>query len=169
MRRILVSSCLLGRPVRYDGGSAGPVPPLLMRWREEGRVVEACPELLGGLPTPRAPAEIARGSGGALVLEGRAPIRDASGRDLTREFLLGARRLLDLARREGLRAALLKEGSPSCGSRRVYDGTFTGGQVPLPGVAAALLMRAGIRVFGEDRLEEAAAFLDGAEESRRSG
>ncbi|WP_307851644.1 MULTISPECIES: DUF523 domain-containing protein [unclassified Streptomyces] len=107
---------------------------------------------------PRAPAEIV-GGGGADVLDGVARVLTASGEDVSRQFVRGARLALEAARAAGIRVALLKESSPSCGSLRVYDGRFAGTRVPGHGVTTALLRRAGVRVFGEDQVAEAAACL----------
>ncbi|WP_027896541.1 DUF523 domain-containing protein [Zestomonas thermotolerans] len=157
MHKILVSRCLLGERVRYDGGSNGPLEPLA-RWQTEGRVVPICPEVAGGLPTPRPPAEIP-GAQGAAVLDGRLPVLSIEGIEVTAAFLAGARRALELAEEHGVRIAVLKARSPSCGNLEGYDGSFTGRRVAGEGVTAALLRRAGIRVFNEDQLAEAAQAL----------
>ncbi|TYK46328.1 DUF523 domain-containing protein [Actinomadura decatromicini] len=159
MERILVSSCLVGRRVRYDGAAKPVGGGLFERWRAEGRLVPFCPEVSGGLAVPRPPAEIVGGDGHA-VLDGTARVRTEHGDDMTAEFLHGARQALDAARRTGARIALLKEGSPSCGSHRVYDGTFTGTPIPGEGVTTALLEREGIRVFSEDDLNAVASLLE---------
>jgi uncharacterized protein YbbK (DUF523 family) len=158
VERILVSSCLAGRPVRYDGAARPVAGGLFERWRAEGRLVPFCPEVSGGLAVPRPPAEIVGGDGGD-VLDGTARIRTDAGEDVTDEFLRGARLALDAARRAGARIALLKEGSPSCGSHRIYDGTFTGSAAPGTGVTTALLRRSGVRVFNEDELDAVATLL----------
>ncbi|MFI0370876.1 DUF523 domain-containing protein [Actinomadura sp. 1N219] len=158
MERILVSSCLIGRPVRYDGAAKPVGDDLFERWRTEGRLVPFCPEVSGGLTVPRPPAEIVGGDGHA-VLDGTAHVRTDTGEDVTAEFLHGARQALDTARRSGARIALLKEGSPSCGSHQIYDGTFTGTPVPGDGVTTALLKREGIQVFSETDLPALNALL----------
>ncbi|TDC42006.1 DUF523 domain-containing protein [Actinomadura sp. KC345] len=158
MERILVSSCLAGRPVRYDGAAKPVAGDLFERWRAEGRLVPFCPEISGGLAVPRPPAEIVGGDGGD-VLDGTARIVTDTGKDVTDEFLQGAHLALDTARRSGARVALLKEGSPSCGTHRVYDGTFTGTSTKGTGVTTALLRRSGIRVFSEDELDAVQAYL----------
>lgn len=159
MQAVLVSSCLLGAAVRYNGV---PVPcghPVLRRWLAEGRVVPVCPEVDGGLPVPRPPAEIAGGAGGAEVLAGRAAVLEATGGIATAAYVRGAEQALALARAHGVRLAVLKEGSPSCGSGRIHDGSFAGPTVPGAGVASALLRAAGVRVFSEAQLDEADALL----------
>src|SRR5687768_1710924 len=139
MEKVLVSSCLLGDPVRYNGGDKRSDHEILQRWIHEGRVVPVCPEVAGGLPVPRLPAEIAGGAGGLKVLSGGAAVVDSKGRDVSTHFVSGAQHALELARASGIRIAILKEGSPSCGTGFVYDGTFTGTRTPNPGVTAALL------------------------------
>ncbi|TDD28872.1 DUF523 domain-containing protein [Actinomadura sp. KC06] len=158
MERILVSSCLMGRPVRYDGAAKPVGDDLFERWRAEGRLVPFCPEVSGGLAVPRPPAEIVGGDGHA-VLDGTAQVRTDTGEDVTAEFLHGARQALDTARRSGARIALLKEGSPSCGSHQIYDGTFTGNRLPGDGVTTALLEREGIQVFSDTDLDALHALL----------
>jgi uncharacterized protein YbbK (DUF523 family) len=157
MQKVLVSRCLLGHPVRYDGGAHGPFG-LLERWQAEGRVVALCPEVAGGLPTPRPPAEIPGGQG-AQVLDGLLPVRSVSGEDLTAAFLAGAQQALALVERHQIRLALLKARSPSCGNRENYDGSFSGRKVAGEGVTAALLRRAGVQVFSEEQLAEAEVAL----------
>jgi uncharacterized protein YbbK (DUF523 family) len=166
VEKILVSACLLGEPVRYDGGDKLCRDEILQRWVREGRVVPVCPELAGGLPVPRLPSEVAGGLGGAAVLSGEARVVDNRGHDVTEHFVAGAESALASARANGIRIAVLKEGSPSCGSLWSYDGSFSSARVPLPGVTGALLERAGIRVFGEDRLAEARTFLEALESGK---
>lgn len=161
MNLVLVSACLLGSPVRYDGAHKRSSSAVLQRWVAEGRVVSVCPEVAGGLPVPRAPAEITAGAGGAAVLLGRAKVVDPQATDLSAQFVAGARHALQLALARGIRVAVLKEGSPSCGSGYIYDGTFVGGRVAEQGVTAALLESAGVRVFSETQLEQADEYLIG--------
>lgn len=155
--KVLVSACLLGQPVRYDGRASGH-PDVLQAWQREGRVVPLCPEVAGGLPTPRPPAEIPGGQGGA-VLDGDAQVVTIVGEDVSAAFLAGARLALELVRRHGIRVAVLKSGSPSCGNRLVYDGTFSGSKINGEGVTSALLRREGVLVFSELELDEAAKAL----------
>ena len=157
MEKLLVSRCLLGHKVRYDGGAHGPLA-LLLQWQAEGRVVALCPEVAGGLPTPRPPAEIPGGQGGA-VLDGRLPVLTDGGADVTAAFVAGAEIALRLVWQHGLRVAVLKARSPSCGNRHNYDGSFSGNLVEGEGVTAALLRRHGVKVFNESQLAEAAAEL----------
>ncbi|MEV3979256.1 DUF523 domain-containing protein [Nonomuraea sp. NPDC049758] len=159
MQRILVSACLMGRRVRYDGGAKTSADALLAGWRAEGRLVVFCPEVAGGLPVPRPAAEIEGGAGGAAVLSGDARVLASDGSDVTAEFVAGARAALEAARSAGVRLAVLKEGSPSCGALAIYDGTFGGRRVPGQGVTTALLEAHGVRVFTEDQLPAAADHL----------
>jgi uncharacterized protein YbbK (DUF523 family) len=158
MQKILVSRCLLGQRVRYDAGAHGPFA-LLERWQQEGRVVPLCPEVAGGLPIPRAPAEIPGGQG-AQVLDGLLPVLTVSGEDVTVAFVSGAEQALALVAQHGIRVALLKARSPSCGNREAYDGSFSGVKVAGEGVTAAALRRAGVQVFAEDQLDQLAAVLN---------
>ena len=166
MDRILVSACLLGQPVRYDGQAKDPGTDLLSRWQAEGRLVPICPEVTGGLPVPRPPAEIAPGATAADVLAGRAAIRTRAGLDVTAAFLTGAAAAVALARKTGCRFALLTEGSPSCGVQRVHAGRFDGETVPGSGVVTAALRAAGVKVFSTAQAAELAAALQQAAKPR---
>jgi uncharacterized protein YbbK (DUF523 family) len=148
VKRVLVSACLLGEKVRYDAGDKRSTHPVLARWLAEGRVVSVCPEVSGGLGVPRPPAQR---SGPLVVTE--------AGVDVTAQFLRGAQVALELAQRLGLEVAVLKEGSPSCGSAEVHDGTFSGRRVPGQGLTTELLRRHGVRVFSEAQFDEADAAL----------
>ncbi|GHE47541.1 hypothetical protein GCM10017673_56670 [Streptosporangium violaceochromogenes] len=154
-----MSACLMGRKVRYDGAAKPSGDALLAAWSQEGRLVPLCPEVEGGLPVPRPPAEIESGAGGAAVLAGAAKVLTPDGTDVTASFLAGAQAALAVARSFGVRIAILKEGSPSCGGLTVYDGTFRGRRVPGVGVTTALLELHGVSVFTEDHIAEAAVRL----------
>lgn len=143
MEAILVSACLRGVPCRFDGRhKASAAFAEAVAGRE---VVSFCPEVAGGLATPRRPAELVGGDGHD-VLDGTARVVDDTGRDVTEQFVAGARRALEAARHTGCGEALLMPRSPSCGRGTVHDGSFTGELVPGDGVTAALLERAGITV-----------------------
>jgi uncharacterized protein YbbK (DUF523 family) len=165
MVKVIVSACLLGAPVRYNGTDKKSGHPVLERWIAEGRVVSVCPEVLGGLGTPRPPAEV-------VQVEGLRRVVANTGRDVTSEFEQGAALALDQALNNGIRVAVLKEGSPSCGSTWIYDGTFSGTRIAGEGMTAALLRSRGIRVFSEAQIEDAEALVemldrrDAAEERR---
>ncbi|MEU0487953.1 MULTISPECIES: DUF523 domain-containing protein [Nocardiopsis] len=166
MDKVLVSACLAGRPVRYDGRAKTVDDALLDRWRAEGRMVVHCPEVAGGLPVPRPPAEIEPGATAADVLDGGARILTPDGDDVTAYFVAGARAALAFARERGATVAVLKESSPSCGLHEVYDGTFTGRKRVGRGVTAHLLAGNGVAVFNEHGLAAADARLRGAGDGR---
>lgn len=155
MRKVLVSACLLGRKVRYNGSDKRSDDAILARWLEEGRVVPVCPEVAAGLPTPRPPAEIRDAADGTAVLAGRGRVVEASGRDVTALYRSAASLALALAQAEGCTVAVLTDGSPSCGSSFIHDGRFRGATVPGHGTTTALLEAHGIRVFSERQLAEA--------------
>lgn len=138
---ILVSACLLGVRCRYDG-TGKPVPDM-DRLMAKYTCIPACPEQLGGLPTPREPSE-RRGDG----------VYARSGQDVTARFRLGAEETLRLCRLYHCRTAVLKERSPSCGHDEIYDGTFGKALAAGDGVAAELLRANGIRVLGESEIEQ---------------
>ena len=138
--RILISACLLGCRCRYDGGSKPDAAA--QRLAEKHELVPVCPEQLGGLPTPRPPAERA----GERVLT-------AAGADVTAQYVRGAEEAVKLCKLMNCEAAVLKERSPSCGSGAVYDGTFTGTLTAGDGVAAAALKKAGVPVYGESEMD----------------
>ncbi len=139
--RVIVSQCLLGVPCRYDGKCAAKETVKAVACREGW--IPVCPEILGGLATPRSSAERV----GDRVM-------NKAGEDVTDNFRRGAEQALNIARMYGAKYALLKEKSPSCGCGLIYDGTFTGGKVSGDGVTAALFKQNNIQVFGESRLEE---------------
>lgn len=138
---LLISACLLGLPCRYDGASKPHplVPELARRYH----LVPVCPEQLGGLPTPRPPAER---QGDRVTAK--------TGADVTEAYRRGAEGALSLCRLLSCRAAVLKERSPSCGRGEIYDGTFTAALIAGDGVTAELLEAHGITVYGESRIPE---------------
>ena len=135
---ILVSACLLGEPCRYDGSSH--ICDVLVESLRTTPMVPICPELLGGLETPRVPCEIA--PSGRVI--------DADGNDRTEAYDTGARLAVEIARAFGCTTAILKSKSPSCGVHQVYDGSFSHNLVDGRGIAAAALQESGIAVFDED-------------------
>jgi len=141
--RVLVSACLLGVNCRYNGSSQGNEAVTELLSREDITLIPVCPEQLGGLPTPRTPSERKE----ELVVS-------SEGENRTDEFVRGAEEALRLARLYGCEVAILKERSPSCGNKTVYDGSFTGTLVPGEGVTAELLRKNGVKVFGESELTE---------------
>jgi uncharacterized protein YbbK (DUF523 family) len=156
MMKILVSACLAGLPVRYNGTAKTARDAWLARWRDEGRLVIVCPEVAAGFPTPRPPAEIQLRRSGADVLNHQASIDDNTGADVTALFIAGARHALARAQAEGCRYALLADGSPSCGSTFIYDGKFSNTRHPAAGVTATLLEQHGIRVFADSQIADLA-------------
>lgn len=157
--RILISACLLGQPVRYDGKGKPLAHPLIEQWKREGRLVPLCPEMAGGMSVPRPPAEIENGLSGDDVLDRRARVLELTGGDVTAAFIAGAERALAFAKQNGCRAALLIDGSPSCGSQMIYDGAFAGRKTAGHGVTAALLRREGIQVFAPSQIEDLNSLL----------
>ncbi|CAH2601120.1 conserved protein of unknown function [Rhodovastum atsumiense] len=151
--RILISACLLGHPVRYDGAAKPLIHPAIDQWRREGRLVSICPELMAGFAVPRPPAEIAEGRSGEAVLAGHGRVVQANGTDVTELYVAGAQAALALAREHACRFALLIDGSPSCGSRLIHDGTFSGRKQGGAGVTTALLRRHGVEVFANTEIE----------------
>ena len=137
---ILVSACLLGCPCRYDGKSK-PCEAVLALM-EEHTLISVCPEQMGGLATPRMPAE-RKGDG----------VFTQRGVDVTEQYRRGAEEALRLARLYGCTNAILKERSPSCGSGQVYDGSFSHTLISGDGVAAQLLKATGITVLGESEVD----------------
>jgi uncharacterized protein YbbK (DUF523 family) len=147
----VISACLVGCHCRYDGDAN-----LVDRFQlmvERGEAVFVCPEQLGGLSTPRPPAQIVGGTG-EDVLDGKARVITDKGEDVTESFLKGAHEALRMAQLVKAKEAILKERSPSCGSSLIYDGTFTGNKIPGRGVTAALLERHGIQVYSEESYPE---------------
>ena len=144
---VLVSACLAGRRCRFDG-SANP-DDLVASLVAAGRALLVCPEVDGGLGTPRPAAEI-KGGDGRDVLAGRARVVTKEGKDVTAQYVRGAERALQAAREAGATRAILKSRSPSCGCGSVYDGTFTRTTREGDGVTAALLRENGIEVVTEE-------------------
>lgn len=148
MQKVLVSACLLGKRVRYDGGALTASSSILARWSAQGRVVSVCLEVEGGMSIPRAPAEISIGDG-EDVWAGVASVREESGADVTAYFKTGAHMALALCQQYGIGVAVLTENSPSCGSSAIYDGSFTNTKTDGAGVTAVLLRNHGIKVFSQ--------------------
>ncbi|MEZ5837788.1 MAG: DUF523 domain-containing protein [Geminicoccaceae bacterium] len=155
--RILVSACLLGHAVRYDGGHRRLGDHRLESWRREGALVPFCPEVAAGLAVPRPPAEIEPGKDADDVLNGRGRILTSSGEDVSQAFMDGAARALAEVLAHRCRFALLTDGSPSCGSTFVYSGHFDGRRQVGLGVVAALLTRHGVAVYPAHEIEALAA------------
>lgn len=144
---IAVSSCLLGFCVRYDGQHQLYTP--LKELYEAGKVVSICPEVFGGLPTPRAPAEIVGGNGEDVLL-GQAKIIDSQGIDVTQAFVRGAEIALKKVQYLNISLVVLKANSPSCGSQQIYSGEFNGSLKTGMGVCAALFKQNNIQILDEN-------------------
>ena len=154
--RFVVSACLLGC-CKYNGESNRN--ETVMAFLKGKDYIVVCPEVEGGLAVPREPSEIIGGSG-LQVLQGCASVLTRSGKDVSAIFRRGGRIAVDKALEFGARAAILKERSPSCGIRSVYDGSFQGSVVPGRGVAAAALASAGLLLFSEEALPEEGLMVD---------
>ena len=141
MKPLIVSACLLGTACRYDGASKPAAG--IIKLKDKYNLIPVCPEIMGGLPTPRTPCEIKNGC-----------VFSRDGSDRTAQYLKGADEVLRLARFFGCEAALLKERSPACGSGKIYDGSFSGTLTDGDGICAALLKKHGITVYGESRIDE---------------
>lgn len=152
MKKILVSACLYGHHVRYDDGDVPCLDERFLKWKEEGRLVPICPEVFGGLPTPRPDAQRV----GDKVLTG-------AGADVTEEFMKGALESVRLAKEHDVAFAIMKQDSPSCGSKYIYDGTFTDTKIPGQGLSVELLRKEGFVVFDEDEIDEAEKLLQQVE------
>lgn len=148
---LLVSACLAGEPVRYDGKSC--LNPILKRLMTQGKAQMICPELLGGFSTPRLPAEIQNGTGHD-VIQGHAKVIDASGTDVTQMYIDGAKKTLAIAQQLNAQCLVLKENSPSCGHQFIYDGQFRQQKRVGVGVTTALLQQHKFEVISENELEQ---------------
>ena len=142
--KVLVSACLLGYPVRYDGKSV-PLKEItwLQKLQQQNRLVIICPEQAGGLPTPRDPAE-----------RQQDKIMTVNGQDVTTEFELGAQKALTLCQQHNIKIALLKAKSPSCGNHQIYNGQFDKTLIAGQGVTAELLNKNGIQVYSELEIDK---------------
>ena len=141
--KILISACLLGASCRYDGRSVPLDGELLVMLAKSHTLIPVCPEIYGGLPTPRPPAEITHDC-----------VINAEGHDVTEAYRRGAEEALRMAKLFGCEAAILKEKSPSCGVGRIYDGSFSRTLTDSDGITARLLLDAGIKVYGESEIEK---------------
>ncbi|UCG23076.1 MAG: DUF523 domain-containing protein [Chloroflexota bacterium] len=145
--KTLISPCLLGIRTRWDE-DCEEIDELI-ELVKSGQAVFMCPEQLGGLTTPRKPAEIETGKTASDVLNGDARVLTNTGKDVTEQFVVGAQRILEFCQSLGVEEAILKSGSPSCGSEQTYDGSFTDTKVVGKGTTAELLEQNGIKVYNE--------------------
>ncbi|MCW2255179.1 uncharacterized protein YbbK (DUF523 family) [Providencia alcalifaciens] len=144
---IAVSSCLLGYSVRYDGKHQLYSP--LKQLHDKGLVIGICPEILGGLPTPRTSAEIIGGNGDD-VLQGTAKVIEISGQDVTEQYIAGAMIALEQLKQRNISLVVLKANSPSCGSKQIYSGSFDGTVKEGFGVCTAIFRQHNIKVLDEN-------------------
>ena len=159
--KILISSCLLGEDVRYDGNNSSiafnpnvsfSLKELFMDILCDNEIYSFCPEVAGGLGVPRIPAEIVKTDKPFIV-------QNAEGADVTINFLVGAKKALDVCTQEDIKVALLKANSPSCGNINIYDGTFSNNLIEGQGLTARLLKENGIEVFNETQLKDLKVFI----------
>lgn len=148
VQKIFISACFLGEKVRYDGGSQEQHKNSLFyktieQWKKEKRLISGCPECLGGLSVPRDPAEIQQVNQKIITINNE---------DVTNNFTIGASKALDICLENHIKFALLKESSPSCGSGKIYDGTFSNTKIVGKGVTAQLLEKHQIKVFSENTI-----------------
>lgn len=139
--KIMVSACLLGENCKYNGGNN--LSEKVMKFIEGHEVIAVCPEVMGGLPTPRVPSEIVNGV-----------VTMADGRDVDEEFREGAQIGLQLARENEVDLVVLQSRSPSCGAKQIYDGTFSGNKIDGQGVFAKMLIENGFRIVDVEDLDD---------------
>ena len=138
--KIMVSACLLGENCKYSGGNNRDEN--VLRFIDGHEVIPVCPEAMGGLPTPRPPAEIVRGE-----------VINREGKSVDAQYRRGAQMALEIARREKIDLAILQSRSPSCGVKEIYDGTFSGKRIPGQGVTARLLSEHGFKLIDREELK----------------
>ena len=141
MKKLLISSCLFGNPVRYNGKA---LPVVLQTLKEHFELIPFCPEVSAGLPTPRPPAEIISNN-----LTNNILVKQDDGKDVTEAFTKGALLALECCQKHDIKLALLTEFSPSCGSSQVYDGTFSDTKKSGQGITVQLLSQHGVKVFNQ--------------------
>ncbi len=147
---IIVSACLLGENCKYSGGNNKSEN--VIKYLEGKEYILVCPEQLGGLSTPRNPSEIITygNKDGNDVLSGCTKVLSNKGIDVTKNFIQGAEETLKIAKEHNAKTAILKAGSPSCGYKKIYDGTFLGNKIQGMGVTAAILNKENIALLDED-------------------
>lgn len=141
MEKILISACLIGDKTKYDGHSN--YHPLIKKLMEKYDLVPFCPEVEGGLPIPRLPNEI----------KDKKVIRQ-DGKDVTHQFYKGAELAWNICNYLSIKIAILKDGSPSCGSKQIYDGSFSHKKIPGQGITASYLKSKGLIIYSEDEIEK---------------
>ena len=146
--KVLISACLLGDNVKYSGGNNLTPELVTLLEKYNVKIVKICPECFAGLPIPRVPSEIREDK-----------VYGKDGRDITEEFLVGAEKTYQVAKRKQVVFAILKERSPSCGSSYIYDGSFSGKVIQGQGFTTRKLNEKNIIVFSEENLEEIEKYL----------
>lgn len=153
MQKIMISGCLMGCKLRYNGSDLAIHSATFNDLLDKVEVVAFCPEVSAGLPIPRKPAEICNGDGHA-VLNGASQVMCEDGSDVTQAFIKGAELALQCCKQQGITLAILTESSPSCGSSMIYNGRFERIKIEGKGVTSALLEQNGIRVFSQNQLDK---------------
>ena len=141
MEKIIISSCLLGNNCKYNGKNNYIEKIELLKDKYE--IIPICPEVMGGLSIPRIPSEINNG----MVI-------DKCGNDVSEYFDNGANKVIDIVKNNNIKIAILKDGSPSCGSSNIYDGTFKGNKITGMGITAKRLYDLGIKIYNENNFGE---------------
>ena len=141
MEKIIISSCLLGNNCKYNG--LNNYNSLVEELKKYYELIPICPEVFGGLNIPRDPSEI---KGDKVI--------SINNKDVTKEFYLGANMALDIAKKNNIKIAILKEGSPSCGNNYIYDGTFTKTKINGSGITARLFKDNNINIYTENEIDE---------------
>ena len=139
--KIMVSACLLGDNVKYNGGNNKNDE--LIKFLSNYEVIKVCPEVMGGLTIPRSPSEIRK-----------KKVINKENVDVTYEYQKGAKKTLEIAKKNNIKVAILKKNSPSCGSNTIYDGTFSHTLIKGDGITSKLLKENGITVLDEENYQE---------------
>lgn len=148
-QKILISSCLLGQNVKYDGTNNSILEnPLIQKLKKLNMLIEVCPEVDGGLPIPRPKSEIINGK-----------VKNIEKIDVTEQFLLGAKKTCEIVQKNSIKIAIMKSKSPSCGKDFVYDGNFSKTLIKGDGVSVRALKNMGVKVFSEKELEKVEKLL----------
>lgn len=142
MQNVLISACLLGVDCKYNGSNNKLDDEIIHSLKEKYNLIPVCPEIMGGMPTPRNPVEISDGK-----------VFDYDGEEFTKEFEKGSEEVVKLAKLYDATIAILKENSPSCGSNYIYDGTFNHKKIKGKGIAALKLSKENIKLFTEENVK----------------
>ena len=142
MQNVLISACLLGVDCKYNGSNNKLDDKIIHSLKEKYNLIPVCPEIMGGMPTPRNPVEISDGK-----------VFYYDGEEFTKEFEKGSEEVVKLAKLYDATIAILKENSPSCGSNYIYDGTFNHQKIKGMGIAAHKLSKENIKLFSEENVK----------------